>query len=507
MVLQTSEIADTPPTRRSRAARVPPDGLAGPIRVLGIGGPVLLALYMASMFLPMAFVIGGLRITPYAGLLIIFIGPMFLAFLNDRTNRFVALDFFMVAHVGWMALAVLYTEGLSRGVFVVNTALTSLGGYMIGRVLIRGPGDYERFFRYFFYGLLFYLPFAVLELLTKQVPVRDFLRLIAEVDFRPNNARVGLNRVQAFLEHPITYGMFCSIGVANLYYIYRGRWFKRASRTGTAVIMTLLSLSSAPTIALGIQFALISWDRMLKGVRHKWVGLLLIVAVTVSVLHLASPHGLVGLVIDNLSYESETGWARVEIFDYGSAEVMRHPFFGIGFAEWIRPFWRNSSVDNFWLVVAMRYGLPALFFLLGGLAIHAVRIMSRRDLSEEWAGLRMGYVAAWAGVVFVLATVHIWGTAYIFIMTYMGAGAWLYTTPTPPTRYRRIGEIRDSGAGVRAATGAGQTAETPPRRPARGTIPTGPRGGPESGPDSGAGKRHHPSGRAGLPRNPTGPRP
>ncbi len=78
MVLQTSEIADTPPTRRSRAARVPPDGLAGPIRVLGIGGPVLLALYMASMFLPMAFVIGGLRITPYAGLLIIFIGPMFL---------------------------------------------------------------------------------------------------------------------------------------------------------------------------------------------------------------------------------------------------------------------------------------------------------------------------------------------------------------------------------------------------------------------------------------------
>ena len=38
MVLQTSEIADTPPTRRSRAARVPPDGLAGPIRVLGIGG-------------------------------------------------------------------------------------------------------------------------------------------------------------------------------------------------------------------------------------------------------------------------------------------------------------------------------------------------------------------------------------------------------------------------------------------------------------------------------------
>ena len=111
-----------------------------------------------------------------------------------------------------------------------------------------------------------------------------------------------------------------------------------ASRTTAIYIAAPEGDTGKSTIALGIQFALISWDRMLKGVRHKWVGLLLIVAVTVSVLHLASPHGLVGLVIDNLSYESETGWARVEIFDYGSAEVMRHPFFGIGFAEWIRPF-------------------------------------------------------------------------------------------------------------------------------------------------------------------------
>lgn len=471
MVLQASEIADAPPTRRSRATRAPRDGQAGPIRVLGIGGPLLLALYMASMFLPMAFVIGGLRVTPYAGLLILFVGPLFLAFLRDRTNRFVALDFFMVAHIAWMAIAILYTEGLSRGVFVVNTALTSLGGYMIGRVLIRGPEDYERLFRYFFYGILLYLPFALLELFTKQVPIRDVLRLIAEVDPRPNNPRIGLNRVQAFLEHPITYGMFCSIGVANLYYIYRGRWFKQVTRTGTAVVMTLLSLSSAPTIALGIQFALIAWDRMLKGIRYKWVALILIVGVTVSVLHLASPHGLVGLVIDNLSYESDTGWARVEIFNYGSAEVMRHPLFGIGFTEWIRPFWRNGSVDNFWLLTAMRYGLPALLFLLGGLAVHAGQLMSRRDLSEEWAGMRMGYVAAWAGIVFVLATVYIWGTAYIFIMTYMGAGAWLYTTPTPPARYRRIGEIQDTGAGARASAGVGRTAGAPstlrPPPPAR----------------------------------------
>ena len=46
-------------------------------------------------------------------------------------------------------------------------------------------------------------------------------------------------------------------------------------------------------------------------------------------------------------------------------EVGRHPVFGIGLNDWTRPWWRAkmASFDNFWLLQAMRFGLPTLIFL------------------------------------------------------------------------------------------------------------------------------------------------
>ena len=52
-------------------------------------------------------------------------------------------------------------------------------------------------------------------------------------------------------------------------------------------------------------------------------------------------------MIDNLAFDAKTGWGRTEIFQYGAAEVLRHPIFGIGLNDWVRPWWRKPSVDNF----------------------------------------------------------------------------------------------------------------------------------------------------------------
>lgn len=465
MVHQASDIADAPPTREGRPVRrslksaVEAEHLAAGTRLLGVRGPVLMALFIAALMFPAALRLGPIRLAPYTALLIIFFIPMLLVFLRDKTNRIVALDVFMVAHIAWMAIAVLHAEGLGRIVFVVNTAVSSLGGYLLARVLIRSPEDYERFFRYFFYGLLFYMPFALFELVSNRSIINEYLAIVMEaIPHYGQDPRMGLTRVQGFTEHPITYGLFCSIGVANLFYIYRGKLFKQTTRTGTAVLMTLLSLSSAPTISVAMQFMMIGWDRLLRGVRYKWVMLIVLIGAPLLVLQIAAPHGLVGLVIENMSYDPVTGWARTEIFAYGSAEALRNPFLGIGFGEWERPFWRGPSVDNFWLLMAMRYGIPALLFLLVGLAIHAIRIMSQRELSEAAAGCRNGYLMVWVGVFFVLVTVHIWGSSAIFIMTYIGAGAWLYTgqgvDPAEANRYRRVREIERAGASARAEPAA-----------------------------------------------------
>ena len=39
----------------------------------------------------------------------------------------------------------------------------------------------------------------------------------------------------------------------------------------------------------------------------------------------------------------------------------------------------TASVDNFWLLTAMRYGLPAFLLLVAGIAANLVQIVRQQD--------------------------------------------------------------------------------------------------------------------------------
>lgn len=438
--------------------------------ILGVGAGTLLVAYVVTMMIPAEFQV-GIRLTPYTAFLLVIIIPLFLHFFRqvaEGTNRVVLLDLLMVGYVLLSGISILHNHGPGRIIFVINQTVSLFGGYMVGRILIRNADDYARFFRWFFYGLLAWFPFVMVELLTERMIVSEILALVSSPLPRAgNDPRLGLHRVQAFMEHAITFGLLCSVGVANSYYLLRDAGvIQRLGRTGFFAFMTFVSLSSAPNIAQGMQFLMIGWDRLLAGARYKWVLLVVVASATLSVLHLASPHGLVGLVIENLAFDPTTGWGRTEIFEYGSAEVARNPWLGLGLNDWIRPWYRKGSIDNFWLVTAMRYGLPAFVLLAGGILLHLVIVLTRRGLSDRMTDLRKGYLISWVGVIFILATVHIWGAGPLFIMAYLGAGSIFYTGSEAPARqvYRRRREIAAEGVASR---------QTPP-------MASGPENGPES---------------------------
>ena len=81
--------------------------------------------------------------------------------------------------------------------------------------------------------------------------------------------------------------------------------------------------------------------------------------------------------------------------------------------------------------------------------------MGQRRLSEEAASYRRGYLVVWVGLIFVLATVNIWGAVAVMVMAYVGAGAWFYTGDA--------GEAPEHGAGHRSGDR--------PRSPAAGLLP------------------------------------
>ena len=106
--------------------------------------------------------------------------------------------------------------------------------------------------------------------------------------------------------------------------------------------------------------------------------------------------------------------------------VMGSPIFGIGLNDWARPSWMHSgSFDNFWLLQAMRYGIPSFVFLALAIAASIWSITRAQGLSFGQKQCRTAYMVALTGLLFTLATVHVWGSTSVFFMFYIGAGVWI----------------------------------------------------------------------------------
>ena len=169
--------------------------------------------------------------------------------------------------------------------------------------------------------------------------------------------RMGLFRAQGVVDHPILWGVFCSIAIANTYYLYRDRRVRRLVLTAFSTAMTFTSLSSGPLLSAVLQLGMISWGWITRNAWWVLVGLVVFGYVTVDLLSNRTP---VQVLISYLTFNPGSGYWRLHIWNYASAEVLRHPLFGIGLNDWARPGWlASSSVDNFWLNTAMRYGFRA----------------------------------------------------------------------------------------------------------------------------------------------------
>ena len=150
-------------------------------------------------------------------------------------------------------------------------------------------------------------------------------------------------------------------------------------------------------------------------------------------------------------------------------EVKRHPIFGIGLNDWTRPWWRakESTFDNFWLLQAMRFGLPTLIFLALAWVVSFMRIATQRTLSPEEADYRRGYLMTMVGLGVILGTVFVWNATSVFVMIYVGAGGWFYLQPREADtrdveiRSRRAAQARAFGVVPAVAGGAAMSDRSP----------------------------------------------
>ena len=390
---------------------------------------VLLALFFLVILLPINPVLGTLRLTPSRIYLIILFIPFAWRLASGKAGRLTWVDGGMLAFAILVVATLLYHHGTEELPYGLSQAIEMFGGYMTGRLLVRNLSDYRRFIRYFLIALLIILPLAIYELFNSRMFVADLFRPYVGVIKKNVEFRFELSRVQVVFPHSILYGLFCSLALASVYYIYRSRFFRMTLGVALVFATALMSLSSAPMISLLLQTTMVVWDRITRG---SWKLLTAIVAFIYVLLQLFTNRGALVIFIETMTLDPVTGWWRIHIWTWGTRTVMAYPLLGIGLNDWERPSWLTASVDNFWLLIAMSYGLPCLMFILMAIALHMTFILRARNLPPEARMIRTGYMITLVGLIFTLSTVDIWDAMSIFVFFFFGAGAFLYTADLTP---------------------------------------------------------------------------
>jgi hypothetical protein len=390
------------------------------------------AVFFLGMLLPTAVSLnlGGLRLSVYRIVLIVMFLPMLVRLFSGRAGRMTVFDALVLAHCIWALMALVRWGGLAQGIesggiYIVEFA----GAYLLGRLYIRSYEDFAAMARAYVALVVAMLLFTVPEALTSVHILHDGISAAVGGPPAPFiEQRMGLERTFGPFDHPILYGVFSASAFSLAYFVVAERRLMNLggmAQVAGVGVATFMSASGGPYVVLMMQGFVAAWQRVLGRIQGRWAALFALFAATYVAIDLFSTKTPFHVFVNYFTFSKQSAYNRILIFDYGSAEVARHPLFGIGLGEWERPVWMSDSMDNFWLVVAVRYGLPALCFLLAllfGLVWCAGR---RRDLPEDWRRARHAWAFTLFGISVAAATVHLWNALFVLFVFLIGAGAWL----------------------------------------------------------------------------------
>ena len=393
-----------------------------------VGSGLWLVVFFIALLLPISFDLAGIRLSPLRLFVLCALVPLLLLYVQGRAGRKVAADWLFLCFSAWIVLSMVVNHGAGRFPLAIAFASETAACYLLGRMLVRGPKSYARIFSVVAIVLCVLLGPALFELFTGRLIISDMFAPVFDVIQRGVSAdkgRLGLNRVYTVFGHPILFGIFCATMVSNFALVLNSGKALRWVAVLLAIFMTFMSLSSAPLLAIVAQLGLLAWWKLTRGAWWTLAALVLGAYVFVDVVASRSP---LSILFSYATFDPHSGWIRIAIFDYGSQAAMSSPIFGIGLKPWAKPDWVPNSVDNFWLVVAMRYGLVGLALFVLGLAMHFAAICRAHITDPRAARFRIAYLTALAALALTLATVHVWDSAYAFVVFLIGAGSWFYTS-------------------------------------------------------------------------------
>lgn len=354
---------------------------------------------------------------------------LFINLLRRRYGPLVIVDFLFLFYLFWITISLAVNN---PNMVVENAGVTSIeffGGYLVARASIRNRASFGGLCQWL--GIMIALTIipALWEVFTGTAIVMALIDTIPGVQSVGDGyfTRINLQRVQVIFQHPILYGLVCSTGISLVFVSLKGE-LSESHRLILTIILSLctfLSLSSGALLAMVLQFFMITWYWALKRFESRWLILLIVIVLAYIAIDFLSTRTPIRVFLTYATFSAHTAYFRLYIFEWGMVNVWNNPMLGLGFKEWVRPSWMGSSVDNFWLLTTMRYGIPCFLSIAGAYLILIWRV-GRQNFAADVKMLqyRRGWLFTLVGLCFTLTTVHVWSGPYSFLAFLLGAGVW-----------------------------------------------------------------------------------
>lgn len=400
-------------------------------------------LFFLFIALPIQFDVGGVYMTGTRAILLVTTIPLSIMLFSGRFGRIIPTDVLLLIYSIWGVVTLfINSPGFAVG-FGGSYILETYGAYLLARAFIRTPEDFRAMCRGLLVLLIFTIPLAIYESLTSTPLLLSLINDLPGVYTWGNYSneaagrRLGLERAQVIFSHPIHYGLFCASLISLVVVGFRDliptsqRYF-----LGFLVCVGVVcSVSSGALTPMVVQIGLIFWAWALRDVASRWLILTGVAVFCYVAIDLASNRTPIEVFLSYATFSSNTAFTRLYIFEWGMTNVWDNPVLGLGMNDWRRPHWLTGSVDNFWLLTAMRYGIPA-FLLLASAYFLLVSAVIRRKFGSSGPvfHFRRAWIFAQVGLMVALCTVDIWAIAMSYVFFLFGSGAWLATfkTDAPP---------------------------------------------------------------------------
>ena len=396
--------------------------------------PIVALFYSFLLFPPeMSLTLFGFWLPTYRIALIVGTIVVLMRMVRERNRGLNLPDICISVASFWILISFVVVYGIAQGTTRgAGVLLDVVGSYMIARSSVRSFDDFRYFLLLCLPGLTLAAGIMTIESLSGRLLYRPaFASVFGNVSSYSGGkssgqivilpeTRMGLLRAYGPFSHPILGGLILGVFMPLYYFSGIRAWPWWAGVF--SALAGLFSLSSAAILGTVIAIAGISLDfakrRMLP--QLSWWSIIFLVGMALWAVHLVSKSGIVA-VLARFTLVPHTATYRILIWEYGSKSVAEHPWFGIGYQQWVRLGWMGESIDAHFLMLAVRHGLTVPMLILGAAIFAMARLgLLTRNLAPNDRKMVIGVIISMTILLIAGQTVAFFGASHLVFMAMLG---------------------------------------------------------------------------------------